>query len=351
MKPRILISATLLALLPTIAPAQLVTGPGGSATSINVQTLSTGTVLNVNPAVSADRRYVGMAIDTQFSTLEGVDTFVLSNPTSPAAAGGIASNGAPQAVAIRRVPFRPAQVGKVVFVDNDKTLLAAPVKAAQWKDVSFKDAVKKIADVSKENMVLGIRGLQQINVDVNEKGDYAIPAGTVKDALLAILQTAVPQTDMVIDASDKVVSISTQAQADQVLITKTYYLADLLARVPRFVAAGTDLGQLGAPPPQSGLDAAISDTRHSVDLSKPPSQPAAAAPKSRPVAHSDSTNILELLTNTVRPEIWVNHGGKAEAALVGDRVTIKAPASVHALLDGPSTYNPNKIPAYIEYGQ
>jgi len=319
-------------------------------TSRNVQTLSTGTVLSVTPAVSADRRYVGMAINPQFSTLDGVDTFVLSNPASPAAAGGVAGNGSLQAVAIRRVPFRSAVVGKVTIVDNDKTLLAAAVKAAEWKGISLKDAVRKLADLTKENMVLGLRGLEQAHVDVTVVRDYKIPAGTVKEALLAILQKGVPETDMVVSSEDKVIQISTQAQADQFLVTKTYYLEDLLARVPRFVAGGTDLNQVGTGQ-LSGLEDAAADLRKPLDLSKPPVNPPAAKPKPKPAPRSDSTNILELITDTVRPEIWVNHGGKSEVYAVGNQVTIKAPASVHALLDGPKVYNPNKINSYVQYGQ
>jgi len=249
------------------APGQVVgfgTGGGVTGTSLNVQTLSTGTVLDVTAAASADRRYVGMTLNPQFSALDGVDTFVLSNPSSPAGAGGVAGNGGLQAVAIRRVPFRSAVVGKVTIVDNDKPLLAASVKAVEWKGVSLKDAVRKLADVTKENMVLGLRGLEQAHVDVSATRDYKIPAGTVKDALLALMQAGVPETDMVISSEDKVIQISTQAQADQALVTKTYYLEDLLARVPRFVAGGTDLNQLGAAP-VSGMEAAAADLRKPLD--------------------------------------------------------------------------------------
>jgi hypothetical protein len=76
----------------------------------------------------------------------------------------------------------------------------------------------------------------------------------------------------------------------------------------------------------------------------------AAAPK--PKTTSATTSITDLITSTVRPEIWKVNGGKiGEIAIVGDRVTIKAPQSVHALLDGPTRYNPNKVPMYIGYSQ
>jgi hypothetical protein len=63
--------------------------------------------------------------------------------------------------------------------------------------------------------------------------------------------------------------------------------------------------------------------------------------------HPISTNILELITNTVRPRIWLNHGGKANISEVNDLVTVTAPASVQAILKGPSHYNPHAAPLYL----
>ncbi|HVT79408.1 MAG TPA: hypothetical protein VHM90_02025 [Phycisphaerae bacterium] len=117
--------------------------------------------------------------------------------------------------------------------------------------------------------------------------------------------------------------------------------------MPRIVKGGTNLNEIG-----TGMVTDYADPRQPLDLSKAPPSAAATteAPKPKP-ATGDSTNILEVITDTVRPEIWRNHGGKGEIALVGNRVTIKAPASVHALLDGPKVFNPNKVPAYVNYGR
>jgi hypothetical protein len=348
-----IIVLTVVTLSTESARGQFVNNAGGvTGTSINVRTLVTGTVLSVTPAASPDGRYVGMSINPQFSTLDGVDTFVLSNPTSAGATGGVAGNGTMQAVAIKRIPFRPAVYGKVTCVDNDKPLLAASVKAQTWSGISLKEAVNKLADASHENMVLGNRGLEQAGVDVNTRHDFSIPAGSVKDALLAILRVGVPNTNMVISSEDRVVQVMTQAQADQVLITRTYYLQDLLANMPRFVAADTNLYDVGGGTTGghvTGVEAAAADTGRAFDVSKPLEKrdsPVKAAKKT-----GNSTTILDVITDTVRPEVWVNHGGKSEIALVGDRVTVKAPASVHAILDGPKVYNPNKINSYVDYGR
>ena len=98
------------------------------------------------------------------------------------------------------------------------------------KQVSLKGAVRQLADATKGNIVLGIRGLEEAGVDVNLVRDYAVPGGTVKDAVLALLKIGAPDTDMVITAEDRRISIATQAQADNVVVTKTYYLADLMAK-------------------------------------------------------------------------------------------------------------------------
>jgi hypothetical protein len=60
---------------------------------------------------------------------------------------------------------------------------------------------------------------------------------------------------------------------------------------------------------------------------------------------------MELIVRSVRPEIWKVNGGKiCEIFQLDNRITIKAPESVHAILSGPKHYNPNQVPKYIIYG-
>jgi hypothetical protein len=374
----------LLAILMTAPPAlaQVVAGNGGVAVTTNqtVSTLTTGTVLGATAAVSADGRYVTIGMHPSFSSLEGIQTFDFGGNS---VAGG--NPGLSRFLA--KVPFRPAVVGNVTFVETDKKLLAVEVPAMTLKEASLKEASQKLADVSKGNIVLGIRGLEQAGIDVSAKKTYVIEKGTLKDALLAALKTAAPQTDMVISAEDNVVEVATQAQADHDVVTKTYYLDDLLANLPRIISKDTDLNTLtkdskdskdrksdaaaggkvlaeaeippgprgvlppagaGTPPvaaPEKPVAAAgTSNTAFVVQAEQ------SAKPAPKPAA-SYSTSITELITSTVRPEIWkVNGGTIGEIAVVGDRVTVKAPASVQAILEGPSHHNPDAAPIYVGYG-
>jgi hypothetical protein len=363
MCPRLPLATLLAAALLPLPAARAQLGIN-TATNVQVSTLTTGTVLQVSAAMSGDGRYVTMTVDPQFSTLEGLDTIVVQNPNG---AGNIV-----QAIGNRRVPFRSAQVGKVTLVEKDKPLLAAPAPALNLPATSLKAAVRKLADETRANIVLGIKGLEEAGVDVNAPRDFSIPAGTTRETLLALLKTATPETDMVITAEDRVLSIATQAQADNAVVTKTYYLEDLLANLPRFVSPDTNLNQLGGRPLNKSLDFSGAGTSRAAVTSTGPYsnlftyrnsgiEPASdissgrggrRAARNAPPKPNPSTSITEVITSTVRPDIWKVNGGKVgEIGVVGNRVTIRAPQSVHALLDGPSHYNPNKLPLYVGYGQ
>jgi hypothetical protein len=342
--------AILCALSPAPLHAQIL--GNATATSVQVSTLTTGVTLQVSGAVSADGRYVTMDVNPQISALEGLDTIVVPNPNGP---GTIL-----QAIGNRRIPFRPAQVGRVTFVDNDKTLLAARTPAFDLKSASLRSAVRQVADATRSNIVLGLRGLQDAGVDPGATLDFSAPAGTAKETLLALLQTAAPNVDIVITAEDKVISIATQAQADNTVVTRTYFLEDLLANVPRFVSPDTNLNEIGGRPTNQSLDFSTPVSYSALAAYRAGTSSSTAAPAKapartsahRPSPDNNSIGITELITSTVRPDIWKVNGGKVgEIGVYGNRVTIRAPQSVHALLEGPKRHDPNKVSMYVGYGQ
>jgi hypothetical protein len=334
--PLLAASLALAALLaaPRAASAQAL---GGNAigVSLTTNTLSTGTVLSVGGAVSPDGRYVTLSVQPTFASLEGFDTY---------SSGGVFSQTT--AAGLHAIPFRPAVVGKVTVVENDKKLLGKSLKPTALKDISLKAAARKLADAADANLVLGIRGLEQAGVDVNAPHTFTLPpGGTLKDALLAILQSALPEQDMVITADDGVVQVVTQAQADNTVVTRTYYLDDLLANLPRVVPNTMDLGTL-----RDDKTPAAAAAPKPVARAATPARPVPAKhpPPKRPAANSSAADVLRLITASVRPEIWKMNGGKiGEISLVGDRVIVTAPQSVHAILDGPRHHDHNAVPMYI----
>jgi hypothetical protein len=370
MTPRLTIAAALLAATaPLAARAQIVGNGGVTGTSLQVSTLNTGTTLSVEGAVSADGRYVTLNVDPQFSSLDGIDTFVVPATSTGMTVGGTGLGGGlfipagTQALTIRRVPFRPAQIGPVVLINHQDLLLTSRIPAMSLKGISLKDAVQKIATASNKNIVLGIRGLEEDGVNTNSPRNFEIPAGNVKTALLEILKTATGDLPMVITAEERVVTIATQGQADNVVVTRRYYLEDLLANSARWVAGGTNLNALSTKFPvavrstdfsKSPRDFYAEEEARASEMpaTRPTTRPIVKKPQPRDPAVPVSTSITELITSTVRPEIWKVNGGKVgEIGLAGNVVVIRAPQSVHAILEGPRHFNPDKVPLYVGYGQ
>ncbi|HVX84264.1 MAG TPA: hypothetical protein VH253_05560 [Phycisphaerae bacterium] len=325
---------------------QVIGNGGGNAavgTSLTVSTLSTGTVLDVTGAVSADGRYVTLHLEPSQASLEGFDTF--TNGT-----------GISQAVATTAIPFRPMVVGKVTLVENDKAVLDKSVKASMLKNVSLKAAMRQMAASAGTNIVLGIRGLQQVGVNVDSPHVFLVQEGTLKQALLGILKEAAPDQDMVISADEGVVEIETQGQADNTVVTKSYDLNDLLANLPRIVPPTMDLNTFqedAAPAPSpKAPDPVQADPRN--ERAGPGKGARNAAGKTHvAVAPQDSdTDIMRLITAAVRPEIWKSNGGKiGDISIVGDRVWITAPQAVQAILSGPAHHRGDGTPMYIDMAQ
>jgi len=247
----------------------------------------------------------------------------------------------------------------------------------------LKAAVRALAEKTNTNIVLGLRGIEDSGVNPVSPNDFKFPAGTLKEALLEALKVAVPDTEMVITAEDKVISVTTQSQADNNVVTKTYFLEDLLTNVPRWVPGNINLNDIGA-----STDAANPTTYEHlsmfapIDLTAAPESGLTPAPATRPAStngpkqkpqytalakinqynpsnpfderpkQDPSLNIVTLITSTVRPDIWKINGGKVgEIGVFGNHVTIRAPQSVHAILEGPAKYDPNKVSMYVGYGQ
>ncbi|NNM87371.1 MAG: hypothetical protein HKL95_02500 [Phycisphaerae bacterium] len=218
--------------------------------------------------------------------------------------------------------FRPAEIGRCVFVVNDAALLAHVVPALTLRQVTLPQVLNKLSSITRTNLVGSWAALQRRHINLKKREDVRLGATSYRKALVAVLKQFAPHVHMVITAQENVLFVTTQQQDDQTLITRTYHLEDLIENLPRIIRAGTNLETFR----KRGAKV--------------------LAHKPRP-HHPISTNILELITNTVRPRIWLNHGGKANISEVNDLVTVTAPASVQAILKGPSHYNPNAAPLYL----
>ena len=107
----------------TAGTGSIVGGVGGVGTNLSIATLSTGVVLEVQPTVSADHRYVVMTIQPSLATLIALNTFNISGQITATQTTGNtgAGGGAPGFVQLPVIQL--TQVAATVSVPDGGTLL------------------------------------------------------------------------------------------------------------------------------------------------------------------------------------------------------------------------------------
>lgn len=215
--------------------------------------------------------------------------------------------------------FRPAQIGRVIFVLNDPGLVKVPIPKLVIKNRTVQQVFRQFRKLSGQNMVMNWMAVKASGTRLKNKCSFTLPAQSLRLDMAATLKTFARHHRFVISADENVIFLTTQKQDDEHLVFKSYYLQDLQANLPRIIRGGKDLEKLNGDPKS---------------LKKVPLP----------------TNIVQLISSTVRPHVWEGHGGRATISQVGNRVIVIAPASVQAILKGPKHYNPNAVPRYIMYG-
>lgn len=258
---------------------------------------------------------------------------------NPPANGPAAAHTAPEPAkpAKNDHPFRPAQIGYVIFVENEPKLLTQKLPPIVLHQLTLNQAINRLAQITGENFAAGWPALKRAGISSKKLHDVTLPAGSCRRDLAGLFRVFARHKRLVISADENVVFITTEAQDDQRLILRTYWLPDLLQNLPRIIPPAAILQRMRHPGKKP----------HHKTAWPPGYTPGQSKKKRRqPV----STDLISLITNSVRPKIWANHGGNATMTEVGDKVIVDAPASVQALLAGPSHYHPNAVPRFFMVG-
>ncbi len=234
-------------------------------------------------------------------------------------------------------PFRPAQIGYVIFVENQPKLLAQKLPRLVLRQITLNQAIKRMAALTGENFAVGWPALKRAGIAGKKPHDVTLPAATCRRDLAGLFRVFARHKRLVISADENVIFITTEAQDDQRLILRTYWLPDILANLPRIIPPAAILQRMRHPG-KGPHHKAVWPAGYTPGQSK--------KKRRQPV----STDLISLITNAVRPKIWANHGGNATMTEVGNKVIVDAPASVQALLAGPSHYHPNAVPRFFMIG-
>ena len=167
--------------------------------------------------------------------------------------------------------------------------------AIELDAVPLADVVDYVRDVTGLGVVVEWRALAAAGIDRDTPVSLTLTGASARDVLRLALRQA--GDDLTFYADDGVVRVTTAAEADRRLVTRTYDVRDLLLVVPDFAPGDTDLG---------GGDEA------------------GAAERGR--------ELVGLIRATIRPEIWAENGGPASVRYFRGTLVVTAPRSVHARL-------------------
>lgn len=214
--------------------------------------------------------------------------------------------------------FRPAQIGRVIFVLNDPKLVEVNIPKLTIKHLTIEQVFREFRKLSGQNLVNNWAAVKGCGTNLKKKLSFTLAAQSLRLDMAVALKRFAHSHRFVVTADQNVIFLTTQKQDDQHLIFRSYYLPNLVANLPRIIRGGRNLQHLTGDPKN---------------------------PKKVPLA----TNIVQLISSTVMPHVWLNHGGKATITEVNNQVIVIAPPCVQAILKGPRHFNPNAAPRYLLY--
>jgi hypothetical protein len=221
-----------------------------------------------------------------------------------------------------------------------RVALAKTLPAIDFNNVPVKDALDFIRDVSGTNVHINWRAIEASGVTPDTTINIRLRQVSAGKVLSLLLNEASGGTgSLTYYLEDGVVEVTTKEQSDTQMITIVYPVEDLLYEPPEFIeppdfglpnesTVGTGRGS-----GLSGRGTGISSRSNNAGPRGParPGQGKTAADSKRDRADE----LVQLIVDTVQPEIWTQNGGKASIRIFNGNLVVTAPRSAHEAIGGP----------------
>ncbi len=192
--------------------------------------------------------------------------------------------------------------------------------------VALSDAIDSLRDLSGANIHVNWRALEEIGVGKDTSVNLRVRGVSLEKALNLILSEAGAGDRLAYYTDQGVVEITTRDLADQKMITKVYPVDDLLVEVPDFVGPQMDLSSQSSGGSSGGGSSGSSGTLFTSESTNAKDQ--------QTLKKERADQLVALIMDTIRPEIWRENGGPASVRYFGGNLIVTAPRSVHEALGG-----------------
>jgi hypothetical protein len=202
------------------------------------------------------------------------------------------------------------------------SMLDRTVGQVNLDKVTLADAIDFLRDSAGVNLHVNWKALESAGVSRDVPVSIRLSNLPVRKALTYVLNAAPPATWFL---DDGVIEVTTQELADKHMYTRVYPIDDLVMDIPDFYGPQFNLQSAAQGSGQSG--GGQSPFQNSNTQQQPQQQP-------RPTRDERGQQIVDLVTQSIRPDIWKVNGGPATIAYYHGSLVVTAPRQVHEAIAG-----------------
>lgn len=204
-------------------------------------------------------------------------------------------------------------------------------------NVGLADAIDFVRDVSGANVVVNWRALADAGVTRDTPVNVRLNAVTLRKVLTTVLSEAGAGTALAFTLDDDVIEVTTQQIADARLYMKIYPIEDLIMEVPNFDNApdfNLQSSSGGGGGGGGGGGNSGGGGGGGGGLFGGGNAGGGKQDEKQKTREERAQEIVDLITSTVRPDVWRDAGGTASIRYFNGSLIVSAPLSVHELIGG-----------------
>ncbi len=211
-----------------------------------------------------------------------------------------------------------------------KRALERAMPAIRFDASTLTDVIDFLSDTSGANISVDWKALEAAHVAKDAPISLRLGAGVpLRKVLSMVLRQAASDAPLTSYVDDGVIEVTSQEASDKVLISKTYPIQDLLFQATDYTQA-PQLDLQNATQGQQGGQGGGGNSSSQSLFTQSGSNNTQTAGSSQ----TDRANeIIKLITDTVKPELWQVNGGTATINFFRGVLIVNAPRSVHELLE------------------
>jgi hypothetical protein len=220
--------------------------------------------------------------------------------------------------------------GSVALADPSaaRPALAMRLPEVKFESVSLSGCIDFYRDVSDANIHVNWRALESIGIGRDMPVTLDLRAVSLRTALRLTLSQTDPANMTAVYIDEGVIEITTRDIADAQLITRTYFVDDLLMVIPDFY--GPDLNLESSQSTGSRSSGGSGDSSRGSIFDDNDQDDEEITTKAE-----RADELISLIQEIVQPNVWRDNGGVATIRYFNGNLIVTAPRSVHEAIGGP----------------